>query len=63
MTPLPLRHGTGQINYRATLSPLPLLDLDFKEEMVLEGTIWQQFNVLFRRVIFQGEGLDRRGWT
>ncbi len=43
--------------------PLPLLDLDFKEKMVLEGIIWQELNVLFRRVIFQSEGLDRRGWA
>ncbi|TMS14134.1 E3 ubiquitin-protein ligase RNF43 [Larimichthys crocea] len=41
--------------------PLPLLDLDFKEEMVLEGIIWQELNVLFRTLIFQCEGLDRRG--
>lgn len=42
-------------------APLPILDLDFKEKMVLEGIIWQELNVLFGTVIFQSAGLDRRG--
>lgn len=43
-------------------APLPILDLDFKEKMVLEGIIWQELNVLFGTVIFQSAGLEGRGW-